>query len=119
MPLVITQQQQTPIALTIEQQQAKARMVIQQKLSQSYLSLQSTLREVSKIVWQNLDLTPQQVLDGVGSDAANLFRIASLVSQIMTIASGVETPAVRPENYSVVLNQDGTVTVALIETQPE
>lgn len=65
-------------------------------------------------VWRNnFGLTPQQVCDALGSDAASAFdlhsRLTSAIVKI-AIAAGVTPDVISPTNKFTV-NPDGTVTI--------
>ncbi|HVS73089.1 MAG TPA: hypothetical protein VHQ47_17675 [Phycisphaerae bacterium] len=63
-------------------------------------------------VWQNQNVTPQQVFDAFGANGAELFRLANLLATTVnsavpgTIADASLTP---PLPYTI--NADGSVTV--------
>ncbi len=65
--------------------------------------------------WRNADgLTPQQVADAFGTDAASLFQnaaaVAGLVNGIAPGAIGADADAAK---YDIAINNDGTATITL------
>lgn len=114
MPLVQTPAVQP--ALTTVERQVRARDAIKQRSTQAFQMLKGTAMSLAQIVWANPEgLTPQEVLDAVGHDAAALFQVSSLVSQILAIATGEAPAAVMPPGWTYTINPDGTVAV----TKPE
>jgi hypothetical protein len=71
-------------------------------------------------VWKSGDYTPQEVLDELGTDAAQLFQLgAANVTTILTIdPTALAEPDWKPP-HEVTLNPDGTVTVVVPEPDPE
>jgi hypothetical protein len=101
--------------LTLEQKQLRAKNQISRQASSLFQNMLQTYNQISGMVWQNRQgLTPQQVLDGLGPNAAELFALSALlVSTVNNAKPGTlsgETP------YPVIINPDGTVTV--IEETP-
>ena len=72
-----------------------------------------TWRNLYEQVWANpFGLTPQQVLDLVGADAAKLFALSSQIAEMLNqIQPGCVVNAV-PEGWKYAVNGDGTVTVS-------
>jgi len=59
--------------------------------------------------WENRKVSPQEILDEYGTDAAQLFAYSS---QLQALAKGINPdyePLVPP--YAFTINRDGTVTV--------
>lgn len=73
------------------------------------------------IVWNNASgLTPQEVLDAIGTDASDIFNdhaatIGYLASKSASVLALVRMP---PEHAKITHNQDGTVTVTFAEDEP-
>jgi hypothetical protein len=100
------------LALSTAEKQVKVKTLISQRLSQAFQMLDGTLWKLAQTVWDNPEgLTPQEVLDAVGSDSAALFQVSSLVSQLVAVASGSEPAAVMPLGWTYQINEDGTVSV--------
>lgn len=80
----------------------------------TFEQLAHTQKRGIDLVWHNpRGLTPQEVCDGLGTDAGSVFRLHSeLTKTLVTVATldGVDyTPALPTNAYQV--NDDGTVTI--------
>lgn len=66
-------------------------------------------------VWDNPELTPQEAFDALGEDATRIvmgsYQVTGFLIEQYTLANVPYTPIAVPEGYSVVPNQDGTITV--------
>jgi hypothetical protein len=68
--------------------------------------------DIFKRVWLSGDYTPQQVLDELGADAAQLFQLgAANVATILGIDPTALTEGQWKPPFVVQFNEDGTVTV--------
>lgn len=83
--------------------------VIKNKLSQQSLSLINSFTQMHSMVWHNKYLTPQEMMDALGTDAHQLFQVAAAVKTLVnTFSPGAIT--LGPEK-TLVFNDDGTVTI--------
>lgn len=89
--------------------QAKCKQSIQQTLNAQYKSIIFNFTRIFALVWDNNDLTPQQVMDALGTDAAQLFQIASAMQTAVNSIQPDSLPQSPPK--SVTANDDGTVTI--------
>lgn len=95
--------------LTTDQQKAQVANMLRSSTSQAFLQMKNQFVTNFNLVWNHPTLTPQQVFDSVGTDAAGLFQIASAIQTAANaIVPGV-LPQTPPKSYTI--NQDGTVTV--------
>ena len=69
-----------------------------------------TYEIIMSSVWNNSDgLTPQQVLDGFGNNAGELFQLAGLCANTIITAAPGTTLSQPTKTFTI--NPDGTVTV--------
>ena len=62
------------------------------------------------LIWNNdQGLSPQEVLDKMGTDAAELFELSDSIQQLASSACMDYVAKVTPNEYT--LNEDGTVTL--------
>ena len=98
------------IEKTLEEKQAAAKAQILARVSQSVGMIQNQFTAMFASVWMNPELTPQQVFDAMGTDAASLFQLAGLTQNFLnTLKPGL---CVQQPPVAYTINQDGTVTVA-------
>lgn len=103
------------MALTIRPQDKTAAQRTADDLSGSlqagYAGLRGTFLMLSRLVWRNpYRLTPQQVLDLLGSDAAKLFAVSNAAVELLNlVGEGIES--VVPEGWNYTINPDGTITL--------
>jgi hypothetical protein len=70
-----------------------------------------------KLVWSNSSgLTPQQVCDAIGTDAATMFAASAKLSELLAMvapsaASLSNVSLACPTGYAYTSNTDGTVTI--------
>ncbi len=88
-----------------------------QTLNNVFKQNMTTFEQISEFIWKNRQYTPQQVLDGYGTDAADLFKLSAAFNAMIEAYTG-EPLSVVPEGYSYTINEDGTVTVTA-PTAPE
>jgi hypothetical protein len=68
--------------------------------------------DIFRLVWSAPDATPQEVLDELGTDAAQLFQLgAANVATILGIDAAALSDNQWKPPFVVDFNQDGTVTV--------
>ena len=86
---------------------------IQSLCDSSYFYLCNTQKQGINMVWNNPSLTPQQVCDGLGNQAAKVFQFHSILTD--TIVQIADTAGVQPDiltpTFNFTVNSDGTVTV--------
>jgi len=76
--------------------------------------LRAQFDNACQLVWHNAyGLTPQQVLDALGTDAAELFAISNTIIPILNQAADAEhqITSVVPDGTTYTLNADGTITL--------
>jgi len=98
-----------PQPVTTEQRQAITKQRIRGSIIQLFNQMQTVFQNNFDLVWHHPVLTPQQVLDGLGTDAGELFRLAGLLVDCVNGAKENTITEGAPNQYTV--NQDGTVTV--------
>lgn len=75
-----------------------------------YRTMQNRHESVWDMIWNNKDgLTPQEVLDSFGPDAAELFLFSSNIQTMLATAGAGYSPVDTPNEFTV--NPDGTVTI--------
>ena len=99
---------------TTEQKVQRAVENIKRMAAQNYQMLVQAQRQGIQVVWENPQgLTPQQVVDGLGTSAVKIFDLhAQLTEAIIDIAAidGV-TPEIALPKKNFTRNSDGTVTI--------
>lgn len=107
-----------PVEPTLAEKQTRVSRRIKQKSTETLFGLIGTYTELMQTVWQNpAGLSPQQVFEGLGTDASQLFSLATvLVTTVNTVQPGTLVDA-HPYNYTI--NEDGTVTVGDPVVAPE
>ena len=108
---LLTQKQTEP---TKAEKQARVAERILQSARQIYQQLVSSQQQGIQMLWQNgQGLTPQEVCDGLGADAAKVFELHGMMTnaivQIAT-AGGIQPDITFPTN-AFTINADGSVTV--------
>jgi len=95
---------------TKEEKVERAVKRIKVKSTETLYGLIGTYQELTKVVWANPQgLTPQEVLDGLGSDATSLFQLAKVLVTTVNTVQPNTLSANHPN--SLTFNEDGTVTV--------
>lgn len=95
--------------LTLEQKKERVKKRIERKTYETYAGLIGSYNDLSKMVWHNPQgLTPQQVFDSLGTNAAELFELSALLVQTVNTAKPGTLDPAQPYEYTV--NEDGTVT---------
>jgi hypothetical protein len=98
---------------TTEQTAASLRKISEYLFAQ----MRQSYAAAYKLVWSNSSgLTPQQVCDALGTDAAQLFAGAAKLSELLAMvapsaASLSNVQLSCPAGYSYTANADGTVTI--------
>ena len=96
--------------LTTEQKQQQAALRIQNEATVLFTRMGQTHNQIMQIVFQNQQgLTPQQVLDAVGTSGAELLTLAGSLVTLVNTAVPSTLPTTFP--YTLTVNPDGTVTV--------
>lgn len=94
---------------TLDQKKLRHKAIISGQMTQSFMLLKNQFNAIFKQVWQNKDLTPQQIFDSFGTDAAQLFLIAGTIQQAMNTIVPDSVTQAPPSPYTI--HPDGTVTV--------
>jgi hypothetical protein len=107
--------------LTTAEKQIRVAQRIKQSAAQSYKVLCQIQKEGIRTVWNNPQgLTPQEVLDSIGTDAGKIFAFhGHLTETIVNIASldGV-APDIALPTKEFKVNEDGTITVGTEAYKP-
>lgn len=79
----------------------------------SYRQLCEIQKRGIDLVWNNSDLTPQEILDGLGSDASKIFQYHGALTDYIVSLASIENiqPDIKLPTNAFELNPDGTVTV--------
>ena len=92
--------------------QARTKDQIIRASSQTYASLKGSTQSLFNLVWKNqYGLTPQQVFDALGTDAASLHGLFAPVAGILNAAVPGSINLTEPD--AVTVNPDGTCTVVI------
>lgn len=87
---------------------------IKENIQITYQELINTQNSGIEILWKNnRELTPQEICDALGTDAAQIFKLHGILTRaIVDIAteSGI-SPDIRTPDNAFTVNVDGTVTV--------
>lgn len=87
---------------------------VQQICTDAFNANMAAFRAGCEIVWANPQgLTPQQVLDELGSDASVLFGLSNALMPLLnqSLPANQQLPSPVPGNYTYVINADGTITL--------
>lgn len=96
--------------LTLAQKQERTKVRIARKSYETYQGLIGSYTDIREMVWNNQQgLTPQQVFDALGTDAAEMFQLSGLLVQTVNAVKPDTLSAAQPYEFTV--NDDGTVTV--------
>lgn len=102
-------------APTLEQKQTQCKLMLARTAQQNYTMLVRLQKEGIAKVWDNPNgLTPQEVCDAAGTDAAQLFTVHGLLTECLiaiATASGI-APDIALPTKAFTKNVDGTVTVS-------
>jgi hypothetical protein len=76
-----------------------------------YNDLKLAQRRAYGAFWHNQDVTPMQLAQKMGTDAAAYFMASAKVSEALSMMNPAHVPIAVPEGYEVAFGQDGTVTI--------
>ena len=100
-----------PVVLTTEVKQAKLKQNVSNTINALYRQMLSVYNNNMAQIWNNSDgLTPQQCCDAFATDAAELFRLASVLSTAINAATPGTITTTPPATVTV--NNDGTITLS-------
>jgi len=103
----------TPVPLSTAQLEALTTQQITNQLQTQFGNNIATFNRIYNLVWNNPQgLTPQQVLNGLGADATELFQLAVGMANYVNSIIPNTLPTTTP--YAITFNQDGTVTVGAL-----
>ncbi len=94
---------------TVEQKQATKRALITSKIQSSFNQVIKDYNEAFNLVWNSADLNPQEVFDGFGTDAAQLFLIAGAFQSAVNAVVPDTLTQVPPLSYTIA--EDGHVVI--------
>lgn len=77
-----------------------------------YIFIKNQLAGIFNTVWHDPNYSPEQIITAMGTDASALFVVAAQLQQLAAQVDPTYVVLAPPDNYSVTLNQDGTVNVA-------
>ena len=103
MALVQSQQALTPV------QASKYQMDM--ALRQVYVAIKNALNVGKRVIWHNPRVTPQELFDAYGSDAAALCALCASAKELLHIGAGEDFGPIMPADKTITPNEDGTVTV--------
>ena len=98
-----------PILSDVEYQQCQVQINIESAMKDLHGRMVFTFNQVMDLVWNNPNLTPQQVMDAFGPRAAELFQLAGLCQN--TIETALPGTNLLQPTVVFTINNDGTVTV--------
>lgn len=100
-----------PNSLPLADKQALIKVQMTEQINSLFSLLNSRILSMFHSVWENqLGLTPQEVFDSFGKDAGSLHALFGIFSTALNQAQPGSIVVSEPK--TVVINQDGTVTVA-------
>lgn len=105
MALIQTQKAQ----MTKEEKQIELKRIIQTRMTSQYWQLSNTLKMVMNDIYSNKELTPQDVVDAFGTEAAELFKISDLIIKVLNEAVPGSAAISAPYNFEI--KEDGTVII--------
>ena len=83
------------------------------RIKQNNLELWRFIKErhtaIFNMVWYDSQYTAKQIVDGFGTDGADLFNFSSDIQNLLYALDNTYKPLVPPKKYTI--NEDGTVTV--------
>jgi hypothetical protein len=80
------------------------------QIANQYRQLQQLLNNGVALVWNNPNGTPQQVVSTLGTQAAKVFQLSSILCSTLGAITG-NIPSPMPPGWGATLNADGTVTL--------
>jgi acyl-CoA synthetase (AMP-forming)/AMP-acid ligase II len=93
----------------LKAEQERAKTQITESLNAGIREICVRFDSLFTAVWRDPRLTPQQVFDVFGSDAASLFVFAAAIQQAVNTIAPEALPQVPLAEFAI--NADGTVTV--------
>ena len=100
----------TEVVLTTEQLQAQFVAQLSQGMTQRFTGLKGFVENVMQSIFKNDKLTPVQTLAALGTNAAEVFKLGSMIAAVLNEAVPNSVDLTPP--VAVTINQDGTVTLA-------
>ena len=95
---------------TLEQKKEIAKRRIERKVFETYQGLIESYASIRQMVWDNPQgLTPQEVLDALGTSGAELFQLSGLLVNTVNTAQPDTLSGDQPYEFTV--NPDGSVVV--------
>lgn len=87
------------------------------QMQKGFDRLQELFQSQLEFVWNNPTFTPEEVVAGYGTNAAELFRVGYEYQVFANKLAGNPVVSPVPSNYSYVINENGTVTLTKIEEE--
>lgn len=110
MPILTAPSAPAAPVLTLAQKKVQVKAMMSNAMQRSFNQLVADFNKSFDMVWNNkAGLTPQDVFDAFGVEAAQLFQVAGATQSLINTLVPNTATAVPPNAY--VMNQDGTVTV--------
>lgn len=98
--------------LTKEQKQQRTADNLRSNSAAVFQRMVQTYEQGMRTVWRNQQgLTPQEVLDSLGVDAAEALRLSRVLKQAILQANPEQKLTSVPDGKDFQINGDGTVTV--------
>lgn len=98
---------------TLENKKQRTALVIRNSVLMLFAQMKNGYEQNHTQVWENPDgLTPQQVCDALGSDAVELFTLASVLANTVNHAKPDTITGSVPDGVTATPNEDGTVTIS-------
>lgn len=95
--------------LSLDQKKIQFRTMQDQSMAMVFGYLRDNFSVSFEAVWNNAELTPQEVFDSYGTDSLQLFMIAGATQAMLNAIVPGSSTQVPPYHYTI--HQDGTVTV--------
>ena len=89
---------------------------VKQVGSQGVINWIQSLNQGMELVWNNpRGLSPQEVVDGLGTDAVGIFTRHAQAAQFLvsSLPASAKLLKQRPDEFEVTPNEDGTVSITL------
>jgi len=104
---------ETPTPPGIEEFQVRTKKQLVSIARDTLNMLSRQHNDAVRLMWQNQKLTPEEVVAGMGTDAAELFTLMYLLRNFIDTVRPGYIEFTMPMNPT--LNEDGTVTLSPIE----
>lgn len=101
------------VSLTKTQKKKVATSKIRNLSKESYEELARIQKRGIRLLWKNPDLTPQEIVDGLGEDAAKVFQFHGVITKLITeiaASEGAKPDIDLPTNAFTI--EDGVVTIS-------